>query len=161
MLELMHDQLRARLAKSGETVNEVVKTNAKFLCKCLTGQWHAGAREQTGFTSFRLILPSSLQGTLGTFQSQKAVACKGAAVSPEFIMVTGSLDSTIPHLPKVQTTKIGLSFHFALNSSRKTGQMFIQGTEDDEEMDMFARAFDSGLKIDTSGSGKSHLFLFI
>lgn len=157
----MFEQLGSRCAANGEVINESVKTNGEFLLKSLKERWHANEKSNNDITSYRFVFPSSIKGARGIFQSQKAVAFQDCAVSPEIMICHSDVYSTIPHLPVVTTTKIGIGFLFAIESSKRTNTVFIEDAEDDEEEEIYSRAF-GALKIDGNDNGESFIiYIFV
>lgn len=142
MLEHMVDQLGNRLSAAGETINDSVAANADFLYQSLNAVEHARVKNKQDVISFRLVLPDSIQGALGIFQSKKAIAFQESAVSPEIIMIHGSIDSDIPGLSSVTVTKLGVAFMFAIKASKKTNSLYLEDAEEEEEeAEIFARTF--------------------
>ena len=141
MLEHMVDQLGNRLSAAGETIKDSVAANAEFLYQSLNAVEHARVKNKEDVISFRLVLPDSIQGALGIFQSKKAIAFQESAVSPEIIMIHGSIDSDIPGLSSVTVTKLGIAFMFAIEASKKTNSLYIEDAEEEEEAEIFARTF--------------------
>ena len=118
--------------------------------------------EKKDFITLRLILPSSIQGATGVFQSKNAVAFQPKAISPELLLVCGDIPTDIPRIKHLRSTKLGIGLILAVGASKKANTVFTQSIEDEEEFDMFSRAFDN-LTFEENGddNGKGNKLLSI
>jgi hypothetical protein len=145
----MFAQLRERLGESYEVLGPSFKTDFNYLTDSLMTNLIAKKLEKKDVIKLRLILPGSIQGRAGVFQSRNAVSFQRRALSPELLIVSGNYDTELQGILSLPITKIGICFIVAIGAVKKPSYMYLKGMEGEESVSRANRAVGRLQKMET------------